>query len=172
MSPIAKLAFRPSRCGPPKIFPVYSPLTNIDMKQLENLTLPPVDFTKVPVRPFRWSVASGETSLPAVEEWLADVFWLVIKTLDKILHFKDKIFSWTYIDHFAEYGGLIEFLRRAIVVSAEEDTDGKKTIFILDLMVPLSVTLDRIPEVNAIGLPIKPLKGLCCTPVKYTESDA
>lgn len=142
------------------------------MKQLTRLTFPPVDLTRVPVGPLRWSVASGETSLPAVEQWLENVFGLLIKSSEEILNLKDKVCSWTYTDQFAEYGGLIEFLRRAIVVSAEEDTDGKKTIFILDFMVPPSVTLDRIPEVNAIGPPIKPLRGLCCIPVKYTESDA
>jgi len=142
------------------------------MKQLTRLTFPPVDLTRVPVGPLRWSVASGETSLPAVEQWLENVFELLIQTSEKILNLKDKVCSWTYTDQFTEYGGLIEFLRRAIVVSAEEDTDGKKTIFILDFMVPPSVTLDRIPEVNATGPPIKPLRGLCCIPVKYTESDA
>lgn len=85
---------------------------------------------------------------------------------------KAKVSSWTFTDYFAEHGGLIDFLRRAIVVSAEEDANGNKTIFILDFMVPHNVTLDRIPEVKAIGLPIKPLKGLCCTPVKYTETNA
>ncbi|KAE9521618.1 hypothetical protein AGLY_017986 [Aphis glycines] len=161
-----------NKCGPPNIFPTYSPLTDSDMKQLTRLSFPPVDLTRVPVGPLRWSVASGETSLPAVEQWLENVFGLLIKTSEEILNLKDKVCSWTYTDQFAEYGGLIEFLRRAIVVSAEEDTDGKKTIFILDFMVPPSVTLDRIPEVNAIGPPIKPLRGLCCIPVKYTESDA
>ncbi|XP_026821619.1 uncharacterized protein LOC113560036 [Rhopalosiphum maidis] len=158
-----------NRCGPPNIFPAYSPLTNNDMKQLAKLTLPSVDFTRVPVGPLRWSVASGETSLPVVEQWLTNVFWLMIKTLEEILNLKDKVYSWNYTDHFAEYGGLIKFLRHAIVVSAEEDMDGKKTIFILDFMVPPNVILDRIPEVNATGLPMKPLRGLCCIPVKYTE---
>jgi len=142
------------------------------VKQFNALLLPPVDLTKTPVGPSRWLVASGEALLPVVDQWLTNVGTLVVETWDKAWNIKKKVGSWTYTDYFAEHGGLINFLRRAIVVSAQEDTNGKKTVFILDFMVPSSVTLDRIPNVNAIGLPIKPLKGLCCIPVKYTESDA
>lgn len=139
------------------------------MEQLDELTLSPVDLARVQVGQ---SVDSGESSLPVVDQWLEKVVSLMMETLDKAWNIKDNMSSWVYTDNFAEYGGLLEFLRRAIVISAEEDTDEKKTIFILDFMVPPSVTLDRIPEVKATGLPIKPLKGFCCTPVKYTESDA
>jgi len=126
----------------------------------------------MPVEPSRWSVGSGEPSLPIVDQWLANTLCLMMEFLDMALNMRDSVSSWPYKDYFAKHGGLIEFLRRAIVVSAEENADAGKTIFILDFMVPSSVTLDRIPEVNATGLPIKPLKGLCCTPVKYTESNA
>ncbi|KAL5237366.1 hypothetical protein ACI65C_004776 [Semiaphis heraclei] len=161
-----------NKCGPPKFFPAYSPLTGTDIKRLTELTLPPVDFTRTPVGPLRWSVASGNSSLPIVDQWLANVSCSMVDNLEKVWNMKAKVSSWTFTDYFAEHGGLIDFLRRAIVVSAEEDANGNKTIFILDFMVPHNVTLDRIPEVKAIGLPIKPLKGLCCTPVKYTETNA
>lgn len=147
-------------------------MTDSDIKRLAELTLPPVDITRMPVEPSRWSVSSGESSLPVVDQWLANTVCLLMEFLDMALNMKDMVSYWAYTDHFAEHGGLIEFLRRAIVVSAEEDTNADKTIFILDFMVPSSVTLDRIPEVNATGLPIKPRKGICCTPVKYTESNA
>jgi len=142
-----------------------------DITRLAELTLPPVDITKTPVKPSRWSVASGESSLPVVDQWLANTVCLMMEFLDIALNFKDMAISSIYKDHFAEHGGLIDFLRHAIVVSAEEDTDADKTIFILDFMVPSSVALDRVPEVNATGLPIKPRKGFCCVPVKYTESN-
>jgi len=141
------------------------------MERLAELTLPPVDLTRTPVGPSQWSVACGESSLPVVDQWLENMVCLLIEILEMVWNMKAKVSSWTYTEHFAEHGGLIDFLRRAIVVSAEEDLDRNKTIFILDFMVPRSVTLDRIPEVNAIALPIKPLKGLCCTPVKYMESN-
>jgi len=147
-------------------------MTDCDIQRLAELTLPPVDITRTPIEPSRWSVASGESSLPVVDQWLANAVCLIIEFLDMALNFKDMVSFWTCKDHFTEHGGLIEFLRHAIVVSAEEDTDADKTIFILDFMVPSSVTLDRIPEVNATGLPIKPRKGFCCVPVKYTESNA
>jgi len=147
-------------------------MTDSDIKRLAELTWPPVDFTRMPVEPSRWSVASGESSLPIVDQWLANTVCLIMELLDMALNMKDMVSSSTYTNYFAEHGGIIEFLRRAIVVSAEEDTDADKTIFILDFMVPSSVALDRIPEVNATGLPIKPRKGFCCTPVKYTKPNA
>ena len=126
----------------------------------------------MPVKPSRRSVACGESSLPVVDQWMANIVCLILEYLGMVWNMIRKVSSLIYTDHFAEHGGLIKFLRRATVVSAEEDTGGNKTRFILDFMVPPSVTLDRIPDVNAVGLPIKPLKGLCCTPVKYTESNA
>ncbi|XP_003240625.1 uncharacterized protein LOC100572057 [Acyrthosiphon pisum] len=161
-----------NRCGPPNLFSAYSPMTDSDIKRLAELTLPPVDITKTPVEPSRWSVASGESSLPVVDQWLANTVCLLIEFLDMALNFKDMVCSWVYNDHFTEHGGLVKFLCHAIVVTAEEDTEADKTIFTLDFMVPSSVTLDSLPKSNAIGIPIKPRKGFCCFPVKYTESNA
>lgn len=121
----------------------------------------------------RWATRNGSLSLPRVDRWVWDVAHHVTRDLDMVLDMVDDLRNHLGVTDAAGRAlAALEFLRRVVVVTAEMDADGDKTKIVLDFMVPGWMPRDRLPNAEATGPASRPLKGLCCTPVRYTKPAA
>lgn len=121
-------------------------------------------------RPSGWAARDKPLSLPRVDRWVWDAAHRVTRDVDVVLDVAGELRTHLgAADAAGRALAALEFLRRVVVVTAEMDPDGDRTKIVLDFMVPGWMPLDRLPNAEATGPASRPLRGLCCIPVRYTK---